>query len=510
VAETEFSIDEVHDEPDSHPTIAGWIEKRSADLLDRRALEIALLLAEERAWIHRRVETVAFLDSNRIKRHMSVDFTVPELEVVEGQAVAPDLLVVALPRKRAMKDFDITDESGSSFPVLTLDENSAIAAKILEDQAEELLAEKGLALSPYVKSLLCDVAGMKHSSEDAPTEEDRQDRVIDAIDVFLSTAGPTTNIDQLEGDLRLIGVLWADQVFSGLVRELGERFLLLVKNPHPAGRRAIVKLSYEEQADQPRGTAPPGPSLKNRLLEGLGLAYLPIRIQARALFGAGSYHMEVVVPDEILVKKAELGVRSVNTDRTAAVGSPNRRTVDLEPIKRARDSARPHLFAQGQSRAAPGTRDPLRVITSETGYVDLALALKPSEVIPNMISSAFTAFILLTGAVLGSFGFTSAPEPSTALLVVIPGIFAAYFLPGEHRLVRKMYRLLRISSVVSAMAAFVAAAVLDISFGHTFTVTVWYSMGILSALMFVTLLHAARLSWRQISLDWVRRLSEPF
>lgn len=43
---------------------------------------LALLLLEPRKWMHRRVETVSFVDERSLQRRVSVDLTVPGKEVL--------------------------------------------------------------------------------------------------------------------------------------------------------------------------------------------------------------------------------------------------------------------------------------------------------------------------------------------------------------------------------------------------------------------------------------------
>ena len=68
------------------------------EVLDERSGEIAVgfaaLLTRQAAWRHRRVETITVLSHEQVRRHVSVDFTVPvahrdELELSDGEWVVP-------------------------------------------------------------------------------------------------------------------------------------------------------------------------------------------------------------------------------------------------------------------------------------------------------------------------------------------------------------------------------------------------------------------------------------
>ena len=68
------------------------------EVLDERSGEIAVafaaLLTRQAAWRHRRVETITVLSHEQVRRHVSVDFTVPvehrgEIGSPSGQWVVP-------------------------------------------------------------------------------------------------------------------------------------------------------------------------------------------------------------------------------------------------------------------------------------------------------------------------------------------------------------------------------------------------------------------------------------
>ena len=54
------------------------------EVLEERAAEIAdaadVLLRHQAAWRHRRVETITVLTHEQVRRHVSIDFTVPEAQ----------------------------------------------------------------------------------------------------------------------------------------------------------------------------------------------------------------------------------------------------------------------------------------------------------------------------------------------------------------------------------------------------------------------------------------------
>jgi len=88
------------------------------------------LVSRWRFWIHRRVESIDFLDEYRIHRRLSVDFTVPDMPVIHEMASAtggPLVLPFALLSKRYLRNFDARDEAGRPIPVLTSEQNHVVA-----------------------------------------------------------------------------------------------------------------------------------------------------------------------------------------------------------------------------------------------------------------------------------------------------------------------------------------------------------------------------------------------
>src|SRR3954449_13227402 len=77
---------------------ARCVQPWPGEVLDERAGEIAVgfaaLLTRQAAWRHRRGETITVLSPERVRRHVSVDFTVPvahreELQFPAGEWVVP-------------------------------------------------------------------------------------------------------------------------------------------------------------------------------------------------------------------------------------------------------------------------------------------------------------------------------------------------------------------------------------------------------------------------------------
>ena len=106
------------------------------EVLEERAGEIAVgfaaLLTRQAAWRHRRVETITVLSHEQVRRHVSVDFTVPaehreDVRLSEGEWVVP----LALLAKRPLVHFDLRLEDQSAVALLRSDEAQLISRELL-------------------------------------------------------------------------------------------------------------------------------------------------------------------------------------------------------------------------------------------------------------------------------------------------------------------------------------------------------------------------------------------
>jgi hypothetical protein len=123
-------------------TIAGvWpgevIEERAADIAE--AADV--LLRYQAAWRHRRVESIAVLTHEQVRRHVSIDFTVPEAQR-EGLRLSAEEFIVplALLSKRPLVHFDLRNEEQHAISLLTAEQHRTIARELLYRQLDDELA----------------------------------------------------------------------------------------------------------------------------------------------------------------------------------------------------------------------------------------------------------------------------------------------------------------------------------------------------------------------------------
>ncbi len=110
------------------------IEERAADIAE--AADV--LLRYQGAWRHRRVETITVLTHEQVRRHVSIDFTVPEAQR-EGLRLSAEEFVVplALLSKRPLVHFDLRNEEQHAISLLTAEQHRTIARELLYRQLDD-------------------------------------------------------------------------------------------------------------------------------------------------------------------------------------------------------------------------------------------------------------------------------------------------------------------------------------------------------------------------------------
>jgi hypothetical protein len=229
------------------------------EVLDERSGEIAVgfaaLLTRQTAWRHRRVERITVLSHERVRRHVSVDFTVPaahrdEIELSAGEWVVP----LAYLAKRLLVNFDLFVEDESAAALLRSDEAQLISRELLyvmlDLDTEDAVQED---VGPLIEWILA--AG--------PGEEAAVDAAVEELE---GTLGP------LPG-------------FSVLAAQLTRGFLLCAV-VDDVSRRRILKFAYDQPLGRPGRTA--------HFYDTPGCTQ------------AASYHAEVEVPEEMRARTTNL------------------------------------------------------------------------------------------------------------------------------------------------------------------------------------------------------------
>jgi hypothetical protein len=234
--------------------VAAW----PAEVIEERAEEIAgaadVLLRQQGAWRHRRVETITVLTHEQVRRHVSIDFTVP-VDQRQGLRISAEEFVVplALLMKRPLVHFDLRNEEQHAISLLTAEQHRTIARELLYRQldSDEAGEDVVLAAGELIEAVL----------EDQPQD--------------------------LEGEIAALesahGVELPD--FRAIASVLSRYFILwaIVRG---LDRRRVFKFAF----DEPAGRTP----------------NFVFFIGAPGCTEAESYHVEVAVPPDLKARRTLL------------------------------------------------------------------------------------------------------------------------------------------------------------------------------------------------------------
>jgi hypothetical protein len=390
------------------------------DEIEDRAADIAgaayVLLRRQAAWRHRRVETITVLNHEQVRRHVSVDFTVPHeyRESLRLSDVGEFAVPLALLAKRPLVHFDLRNEEGHSIPLLTAEQNTAIGREQLyqvldgdlaDQDADEATQEAvGLAAGAVIEAVLGDGAS---SGAVAQLERDHD-------------LPPLTEFRALAASLSRYFVLWA--VVRGL------------------DRRRVFKFAYDEPFFQRPGLTP---------------TYF---YDAPGCSEAWSYHVEVVVPQELKARTTHL-----LDEATSAVLAAGARDSDRPALYYSADPARPPLLPQ--------------VVV---GYgAERGRFLGPAAIVATVI----TLLVALPWLFADLQALAGSAGPAIGLVLSTSAVFSALVLrTDEPALLRRLLIRYRLSLVASTLAALFAAAALGFQASDWVIDATWSVAALVSAL----------------------------
>ncbi|HET7121047.1 MAG TPA: hypothetical protein VFI17_07330 [Solirubrobacterales bacterium] len=386
-------------------------------------------------WVHRRVERFEFIDAETVRRHMSVDLTLPaETGMREGQVVAVPLMLHKK-RIKILRSLDVADASGRSLNVL----ESERTRRVMIEGLRVFIARLGGSAPPEAMSALEAIV----KGEPGPAREE--------VELALGENGA---IDAALSDDDTAAV----EAIRALIQELAEGFTLLVALPYSPGTPQLLKFSFDEPRVPPMQVegevriARKRQTL-NRALSTLGLTGrvesvwgLPVRLGA-------SYHAEVLPAPGTYSGEARLLIREASEE---VGGNPvSRQAVIREGVCRDAHRTRPHLWVGGSGR---GTN------RGELGDLQVVLyARRDGLVFPLFFSAAVIAGVLawiplqhshLDGITLGA-------------LLLAPVALAAYYARSdENDYLTVAMRGLRGVATISVIAGVAVIGLLGLGYIH--------------------------------------------
>lgn len=370
---------------------------------------VARLFSGRPGWIHRRVETIEILTYEETSTRVSVDFTLTRADR-EQLAVSDSLCVVPVGAldKAPKSHFDFVDESGSSVPAGTKEQNSLLSTVALTSLAAR-------ALPPNLDS-------------------NTVDEILDEIEQIVVSDGDEGRERALRlarGNESWKRALRADDDFVDLAATLASNYVIYAFLPVDQPDRRVLKYSFGFD-----GFSKGKETLKDRLAR---LASSPdgyeFRYGCHGVDWCDSFHFELVIPEEI--RAVEAGFVVAGTDMLIDEPQRNADRVSL-------------YFPRG-------TR------YDESKGVEAGTILVPerSGAITTMaLVSLLVALVMIAGAWrnVQNIGEETAVSLLLVGVSVIGGVASNR---GQHKLVRKVFKGPRIALVVLLASAVAGALCLS-------------------------------------------------
>lgn len=409
-------------------------------------------------WVTRRVEQAVYLDDTTVRWRVSVTFRFPEPDFFEGtvkiSAGQKIYVPLVLLRKTPLTDFDARGEDGRALPVLASKRNSQVSEdgmiKIVWSLAESVGRQ---GLSDSTVQLIRTVVS---------SSPDRAEPMLrDAL-----SAG------------ELAEVLAEENEYRALMHDLATSFMLLTPCWYEPGRERVIKYAY----------AAPLPWRRNprNFAAIFGWADFLSKLDGLGLGSAGSYHIEVEAPSDVLLASAR--VIGLYMDRERDVRVPLRLDRDgdnprvnlhaVRPSERrwkfARATAKyrkihfwkrwcvekPKLGPEPQDRvkAAQEAR-PTRVERDDQGYAQVWFRNEIAGVFAAAVAISVLTCLLLWGVrsrLVDVDGQTGA-----AILLALPVLAAGYLIrPGEHAFATRLLAGVRALTLIVSVCALLVAGLL--------------------------------------------------
>lgn len=364
-------------------------------------------------WVHRRIETISFPDSEAVCREMTVDFTMPVGEgLTPGETVLVPLYVLS---KTELRRFDLTDEEGRALPNLTATQSGEVTRRALKAVLSSGWSEGDGVLD----GLLAEVVPDRTDTPDGglPARDEgghrgkRRQRLLAGVGEQLRT------------------------VLDGFVEELESGLLLLVPMPYDPSRRRLVTFSYEASKFVRAMQVPlfaRAYRRLNRVLSSFGVVARQEDFEDLQVGWTSSYHVEALPPDEMWVAEAVLEIQQEEA------GGQRRISIDHH---------RPHLQRSGGDR---GER------------AELTLLLSPRR--ESLIFPLSGSAAAIAAALAFVPGHLDDLDPQVlGGLLLLPFALVAYYVRGsEHRYVSMALRGVRMLAGIPVLAALVVLGMLGL------------------------------------------------
>lgn len=411
----------------------------------------AALVADPKQWINRRVETVEMLTHEETRRRVSIDFTL-SVEQQRRLTTRHGLTVpISVLGKRPLRNFDLRDEDVGARPILGRADNRELALIALMTAARKALADA--PPDRRIEELTADLRQIVF--EDEPL-------AVETLESFVEAA---------EAGDGVASAVWGDAACRTLLRTFATDYVLFVALPLNGPARRVVKFSYSDEfpLDPPRARRTQRWSrdeLRWRLRNPDRTWFL---IDCPEAWRAASFHMEIAIPEELRIARAELG-------SFAAGGGDG--FADLGPADHAVNRAA--LYAARSIEPHEDVRAYVEIVSEREGQATRA---------------ALTALAVSALLWLGYLSGLDARAPAAAVSLLLAGgavVSGFAVVTSYHLIVDKILRSRRRALVLVAVCALAASASLAMEIPSSRPLGVWLAAAILCTLA------TLRLGWSAV------------
>jgi hypothetical protein len=396
------------------------VEGSPTDPLDASCREAATLVLPGSDWIHRRVQSIHYVEPELVQVRLSIDFTLPK------GCVCSHVPITVLPKWPPLYRFDYQDAQGRSVPLLTSPENGA-ADWALMSALSEIALPSLVADKEYLGALELLTKGPETNLEDA----------FDAFFARISEARKTGPVDE-----------HALERLVDLGAALTDSTLLWFPTGRCSGERMVAKLAYMSPAYS-------GPPLYQRVLRSLSWAQPIESLPLRHVGADASYHVELEAPPVLVIRDLDPTFWWLTDD-------PKEAGQDSEESTKAAEEAglRPdqhfdyegrfaHVYISG--RRPMGAELFYRFAPARNGFIAAAL-------LSSLLVAIFATLLYLERGALSRPGDL---DGSVALLALVPALIGYFvFRPSDPPLVRRYLLGVQALAMLSALVPLVMAGFL--------------------------------------------------
>jgi hypothetical protein len=401
------------------------------------------LIADQPAWVFRRVETASLIAEQRIRRVMSVDCRVLPDVVDLAEDLGFDRFIIPLRfvMSGSLLSFDLR-HNDDPVPLLTRDQNTLATQALLYAAVDQC----DIDLSTPLRANLAQVS--------------RADMVAAPPTLDLLGLGSQRRPDETVEEALL---RWAVTTFD-------QKYLLLADIPlADAQHRSVFKIIQELPQH-------PLPSPAHRIRQQVAWEPMSFVFDAPDVTAAGSYHFQFTAPDGLTVSDGTLLAANEERTHVEAFGTTTRRSSVL--------GLNSHIGGVPDTDSYAAV---VKVRPSPDGLLRASAA-----------SAVFTTVLLLIASTWANRLQDEQLGSSITLLLVLPGVVSTFLArPGEHSMVSRVLRGVRFLMLTSAVIIYLGAGALAMGMSGQSLRVVWLVLATVSAVPTIVLavaVHRCRLT----------------